>query len=62
MSAPKDTIELPRRVVELALQCIARAEVEGAFKGCVVPHIGVRVAERLQAALDGQKDEAAKHV
>jgi hypothetical protein len=50
-----ETITLPRRVVELALSCIARAEVEGAFKGCVVGTIGKVTMDRLQLALDEAK-------
>lgn len=44
---PRDTYALTGRQLDLAIQCIGRAEVEGAFNGCVVPAIGQRTWEML---------------
>ena len=39
---------LTERQLDLILSCIARAEVEGAFKDCVTPRIGQMVMEMLE--------------
>lgn len=46
-----DTITLPRRVVELAVSCIVRAEAKGVFKDCGLPTVGAATLARLEAAL-----------
>lgn len=48
------TITISRRVAELAVAALARAEVEGAFKDCAVPGIGRMVRERLELELREQ--------
>lgn len=35
-------VELPYWLYDRVLQCLARAELEGTFKDCVVPDIGNR--------------------
>ena len=48
MTAEK-TFTLSERQLDLAIQCIARAEAEGAFAGCVVPTIGAKTLAMLEA-------------
>ncbi len=45
----KKTFTLSARQLDLAIQCIARAETEGAFAGCVVPTIGAKTLAMLEA-------------
>lgn len=46
---PEKTFTLTARQLDLAIQCIARAEVEGAFADCVVPKIGAKVLAMLES-------------
>lgn len=41
-------IEIPEWLLDRAIQCIARAEVERAFEGCAVPSIGRRTLASLE--------------
>ena len=43
-----ETIIVPRKLIERAAQCIARAEVEGAYKDCALPAIGKRTLAWLE--------------
>ena len=42
------TYTLTERQLDMVAACIARAQVEGAFKDCVVPTIGEKVAAMLE--------------
>jgi hypothetical protein len=42
------TYTLTARQLDMTLACLARAEVEGAFKDCVVPDIGRKVMAMLE--------------
>lgn len=42
------TYTLTARQLDMTLACLARAEVEGAFKACVVPDIGRKVLAMLE--------------
>jgi hypothetical protein len=49
------TYTLTARQLDMTLACLARAEVEGAFKDCAVPGIGRNVMamlERIRAESD----------
>jgi hypothetical protein len=49
------TYTLTARQLDMTLACLARAEVEGAFKDCIVPDIGRKVMamlERIRAEAD----------
>lgn len=43
------TFTLSARQLDLAIQCIARAETAGAFAGCVIPTIGAKTLAMLEA-------------
>ena len=45
----RQTVTLPRWLVEAAAQCIAKAEAEGAFTGCAVPSIGRKTLAALHS-------------
>lgn len=47
--ATEKTFSLTERQLDLAIQCIARAEAEGAYAGCVVPTIGAKTLAMLEA-------------
>ena len=44
-------IQVPESVLRNAIACIARAEIEGAFRGCVVPRIGETTLAALESCL-----------
>jgi hypothetical protein len=49
LAMTEKTYTLTARQLDLVIQCIARAETEGAFKDCVLPRIGRRVLAMLEA-------------
>lgn len=40
---------VPLKLIDRAAQCIARAEVEGAYRGCAAPQIGSRTLAWLES-------------
>lgn len=46
-------VQVPESVLRLAIECIARAESQGAFKDCVVPRIGEKTIAAMIACIDG---------
>lgn len=54
-------VTIPLWLLDRALQCIARAQFEGAFRGCAVPSIGIQTLNALEsykiaATSDKRKD------
>lgn len=47
-------VQVPESVLRLAIECIARAESQGAFKDCVVPRIGHKTIAAITACIDGK--------
>ena len=47
----EETVTVPRKLIERAAQCIARAEVEGTFKSCVAPKVGSKTLDWLESYL-----------
>ncbi len=47
----EETVTVPRKLIERAAQCLARAEAEGAFKDCVVPSVGSKTLAWLESHL-----------
>lgn len=45
----KTEIAIPLWLLERAIQCLARAEVEKAFDGCVIPNIGANTLQALES-------------
>ncbi len=52
MAQDSAAVTLPRWLVERAIQCIASAEVAGAFKDCAAPMVGRRTLAALSAHLN----------
>lgn len=48
---------LSSRQLDLILQCLSRAEAEGAFKNCVVPLIGQRCFDMVKRIRDASAPE-----
>jgi hypothetical protein len=44
---------IPIWLLDRAIQCLARAEAEGAFKDCAVPNIGAQTLAALESHRKG---------
>ena len=49
------SVQIPLWLLQRAIDCIARAENEKAFAGCVVPSVGEKTLAALQACYDNAR-------
>ncbi len=54
------TYTLTARQLDTVIQCLARAEVEGAFKGCALPSIGRSTLAMLEGLRAETQEDAAR--